>query len=385
MKSSLAIELPVKIILNEDGIDWFIKHGKTPRRINLADRTTDYGIALDRVTPSLLKSMITLDYVSKIEIARVEFSSKRKEILRLSEIITDNILFKKFDNEVFDAFISSDLIKRWNRSNPSKIIDRNTRFNKFYIQSMMNENRAIIEGIVNEITYPMKQAIMKTQRLEDGEKKGQIAYVEQYIGSVRDPVWVLLSQFRDRVGFSEIIIAIRGILSKYMGKAKIVEYIGLIVVELATNAENVRIEETARIMYPKTDNLRQLIFSKKVRNEIYNKLKSEEDYLYLTWKLGGKSTSIGTENRLQIILFNQEYDYSRIKKEIENKSDIDLKEKSLHDFYNELPEQKKDIELGLYYLSYLHEECKKQNIRFESYVGQSSRNDLTVITLDLQF
>ena len=44
-----------------------------------------------------------------------------------------------------------------------------------------------------------------------------------------------------------------------------------------------------------------------------------------------------------------------------------------------------DTELGLYYLSYLHEACTEEQIRFESQVSLIPRNDLTVMTLSLQF
>jgi hypothetical protein len=44
-----------------------------------------------------------------------------------------------------------------------------------------------------------------------------------------------------------------------------------------------------------------------------------------------------------------------------------------------------DTELGLYYLSCLHEACSEEQIRFESQVSQIPRNDLTVMTLSLQF
>ena len=54
------------------------------------------------------------------------------------------------------------------------------------------------------------------------------------------------------------------------------------------------------------------------------------------------------------------------------------------DFYKEGPDEVAgNTELGLYYLSYLSEECQKVGVHFESLVNQMRESNLTVITLNL--
>ncbi|NOY08767.1 MAG: hypothetical protein GXP33_07985 [Spirochaetes bacterium] len=385
LKQEKISDLPVKIVFTEIGVDWFIKHKKSLKRFHFADNTTEYGVKLENFSISLLRTMIHHSYISKIEISHIEFSSKHREIMDLSKMIVHDILYKQFDIEVFKTFINSSLIKRWNRMNPSKIIDENTTFNEFFVESMMQKNKDKIQQISKEIVTPILHEIEKSKDLTNKEKHVQADLSNLYLLHIRRLIWVFLSQFRNRKGYRTIIEEIRKALGDYLEKSKIAEYIGLMLMELATNAENVRFKKIAESIYPGNKNVENLIFSRQVREQVYAKLKERQDYLYLTWKLSGKSTSIGTENRLQIVLFNQEYNYTAIKKEIEDKTDIDLKEKSLFDFYEEIPGQKKDMKLGLYYLSYLQDACRKQNIRFDSYVGQLSGTDLTVITLNLQF
>ena len=50
-----------------------------------------------------------------------------------------------------------------------------------------------------------------------------------------------------------------------------------------------------------------------------------------------------------------------------------------------MPDGQEGTDLGLYYLSYLEDACKKVNIKFESIVNQSSSSDLTVINLKFNF
>ena len=95
--------------------------------------------------------------------------------------------------------------------------------------------------------------------------------------------------------------------------------------------------------------------------------------------------SISSRNRLQVTLYNRETEYRQIKQIIDDKKGLDLKKKSLTDFYKESPDKVSNTELGLYYLSYLNEACEKVNVRFDSIVNQIQKTDLTVITMNLYF
>jgi len=75
---------------------------------------------LENFEVSLLQRMIHLNYISKIELSRIEFSSKHREIMDLTKMIVYDIFYKQFDFETFRLFVNSSLIKNWNRLNPSK-------------------------------------------------------------------------------------------------------------------------------------------------------------------------------------------------------------------------------------------------------------------------
>ena len=67
------IELPLKVILTEDGASNFISNNKKLLRFKLADNVDEYGISLNKFSPQSVQSMILLDYISKIEISMSEF------------------------------------------------------------------------------------------------------------------------------------------------------------------------------------------------------------------------------------------------------------------------------------------------------------------------
>jgi hypothetical protein len=170
-----------------------------------------------------------------------------------------------------------------------------------------------------------------------------------------------------------------------MEKSKVAEYISVMVMELALNCENTNMRKEAKIMYQGIDNSDTLIYDPDIRAKIVSELKRKHELVFLSWKLGGGSSSIGKQGRLQITLYNKDDEFQEVKENIESKMSADLNKRSLIDFYRQMPEGEEETDLGLYYLSYLDDACKKVNIKFESLVNQFTSSDLTVINLIFNF
>ena len=157
------------------------------------------------------------------------------------------------------------------------------------------------------------------------------------------------------------------------------------IMELALNSENANIRKEAKSMYPTVDDINALIVEPDIRKNIASELQKKRVFVSVSWKLGGGSTSIGKQGRLQITLYNKDDEFQEVKENIEMKMSADTKKRTLIDFYRELPDGQDGTDLGLYYLSYLDDACKKVNVKFESLVNQYSASDLTVINLIFNF
>ena len=83
-------------------------------------------------------------------------------------------------------------------------------------------------------------------------------------------------------------------------------------------------------------------------------------------------------------MYNKDDEFQEVKENIETKASADTNKRTLIDFYRETPDGG-GTDLGLYYLSYLDDACKKVNVKFESIVNQFSTSDLTVINLIFNF
>ena len=195
----------------------------------------------------------------------------------------------------------------------------------------------------------------------------------------------VITLFHKSENFDEMIIAIRNLIGSFMEKSKVAEYISVMVMELALNSENANIRKEAKILYPAVDDINELLIDPDARAKIVKELQKKRVLVSVSWKLGGGSTSIGKQGRLQITLYNKDDEFQEVKENIETKMTADTHKKTLIDFYRELPDGQEGTDLGLYYLSYLDDACKKVNVKFESLVNQFSASDLTVINLIFNF
>ena len=379
------IELPLKVILTEDGASNFISHNKKLMRFRLADNVDEYGISLNKFSPQSIQSMILLDYISKIEISMSEFVSSRQEVMDLSKVVVYSLLYKQFDRDVYSALIQCECVRKHNRANPSHLIDEKTQMSERQLRSILQNKENVIQQTRRSILDPIWKAIMTNSDYSDEEKNIYLLMSEKFMNRLGLMNWYIITLFHKADGANEMFIAIRNLLSSYMEKSKVAEYISVMVMELALNNENTNIRKEARNMYQDVEDIDALIFDPEVRAKIVAELQRNHELVFISWKLGGGSASIGKQGKLSITLYNKDDEFQEVKENIDNAKSSNTAKKTLIDFYRELPDGQEGTDLGLYYLSYLDDACKKVNVKFESLVNQFSASELTVITLNFNF
>ena len=235
------------------------------------------------------------------------------------------------------------------------------------------------------ILEPVWKSIMSNSEYSPEEKNVYLLMTEKFLNRLTLMNWYIIVKFYKTDGFNEMLSILRQQLASYMTKSKVAEYISVMVMELALNSENNNVKKAAKYLYQGIDNSDTLIFDPKIRSEIVKELQRKHELVFLSWTLGGGSMSIGKQGLLQITLYNKDDEFQEVKENIESKMSANLNKKSLIDFYRQMPDGQEGTDLGLYYLSYLEDACKKVNIKFESIVNQSSSSDLTVINLKFNF
>lgn len=385
MDKKFTLNLPLKVILTETGTSHFLNANKKLLRFKLADNTEEYGISLSPFSPQSIQNMILVDYISKIEISMSDFVSVRQEVMDLSKVIVYSVLYKQFDRQVFSEIIKCDCVKKHNRVNPAQIIDERTRISDVQLRLFLARKDAAIQAARKSILDSLWQSIMDNKEFSPEEKNIYLLMTEKFLNRLSLMNWYIIIRFYKAVGFPEMTAVIRRLLAKYMDKSKVAEYISILVMELALSSETANLRQEAKNMYPDVMNIDTLIFDPEARAKIVAEMARKHRQVFLSWKLGGSSTAIGKQGRLQVMLYNRDDEFHEVKELIESKSASDLNRKSLIDFYREIPEGERGTDLGMYYFSYLDEACKKVNVKFESVVNQFPSGNLMVISLNFNF
>ncbi len=379
------LNLPLKVILTEQGASHFISHKKKLLRFKLADNIEEYGISLNPFSPQSIQNMVMVDFISKIEISISEFVASRQEVMDLSKVIVYSLLYKQFDRQVFADLIKCDVVRKHNRANPAQLIDDKTEISDSKLRSILATKQSIVQQAKKNILDPIWKSIMDNKDYSPEEKNIYLLMTEKFLTRLSLMNWYIITKFYKTEGFMQINLSIRHLLQQYMDKSRVAEYISILVMELALNNENANMRKEAKNMYMGVEDTDTLIYDSEIRSRIIQEMKRKHELVFLSWKIGGGSSAIGKQGRLQITLYNKDDEFQEVKENIETKMSADLSKKSLIDFYRELPEGQGSTDLGLYYLSYLDDACKKVNVKFESIVNQFTSSDLTVINLIFNF
>jgi hypothetical protein len=378
-----VIDLPVKLVLTEEGTTFFLRKGKNLKKFKLAGNVEEYGIVLDTFTPASLQRMMLVDYISKVEISKSEFMTARQEVMDLSKLVVYSMLYRQYDCYIFARVLASDVIKKWNRLNPANIIDDKTHINDAFLQNAVKEKERDLHEIKQEILAPMYAYISKNSALLPEEKNIQLLLSEKFLNNLRPFTWFIIAKFKGSDGYDQLVKDLRTALAEYMEKSKIAEYVSLMIMELAMNAENSNLKREAKSIFKGAVDMNAVLFDPNIRRQVIESLERRGELVYLSWKIGSRGASVGTQGRLSFTLYSKESEYQAVKEIFDDRKNADLKKKSLQDFYKQLPEAEANTELGLYYLSYLSEACEKVNVKFESLVNLMPGSDLTVISLVL--
>lgn len=253
------------------------------------------------------------------------------------------------------------------------------------LRSVLSAKNSIIDQTRKEILTPIWKSIMSNKEYSPEEKNVFLLLSEKFMNRLGLLNWYIITKFNKDENFSQMLAVIRSKLNIYMDKSKVAEYISVMVMELALNNENANICKEAQIMYHGIDDINALILDPDVRAKIVRELEKKHELVFLCWKIGGGSSAIGKQGRLQITLYNKDDEFQEVKENFETKAQADTDKRSLVDFYRELPEGQEGTDLGMYYLSYLDDACKKVNVKFESFVNQFTSSDLTVINMVFNF
>ena len=145
---------------------------------------------------------------------------------------------------------------------------------------------------------------------------------------MRKIIWYVLVRSRGQPEYGELVREFQQLLAEYVDKALIAEYLALMVIEITSHTELSHYRQVAARLYDNPKAAGAVASNQRLRAAVQRQMEEEGDLLFLTYQLGGKGASIGTEHRLRITVANQEREYARVREQLEQKLEPGVREKS---------------------------------------------------------
>jgi len=391
-KRKKVLELPMKIVFNETGISFFLKGNKKLTKFKTVDEVDQYGIYFDTFSPASVQKMLLVNYVAVLETSRPEYMTKRQDVIDLSKLITYGMLYRKFDEIIFGKLLDSAVVRSWNLAHSDSPIDRNTPAGEAQLAASLEVNKPFVTAIKQGIIASIVKSVQLNDTLLPEEKNLQIFLADKFLTTLRPFVWSVFVKFRENKELSSFLAEVESTLKDFMVKSKISDFLSMMSIELAIMAENTNLQNFAKVRYKGT--LEPVLINQdtEMRKMIVEEMRLRNQNVFLSWRVGGESskTQIGRE-RLQIKIFSKDSATLENKKPAlkpgEEAKTPDTIKRSLVDFYKDASGEGagNNAELGLYYFSYLTEECSKVGVEFDGAITQLRDSTLNVITLTLLF
>ncbi|HDQ13673.1 MAG TPA: hypothetical protein ENN41_02520 [Sediminispirochaeta sp.] len=383
-----TIDLPLLLTLTEEGEFFFNQRHRTKEYMGGAGLKAE-ELKLHNYSAKTLQRLIYAGYVSRIDISRADFTSKRNQLMDLAKLVAYGILLKEYSYKIAKVLKESQLIIAWNRKNPTRALNIAEIANYSRRDDSQFSNMeligSVITAVVDEIFF------INSVELESYSEEEQLLLrfkAENFLEYLNPIVWVLMARERGTKVFSHTVQVIESVVWGYLSKTNIADYLSLLVLELATLAEKSLMEYAVKTYLQGRVDMEYFIKNREDRLKVLNTLAEHKERATLSWKIQGRHGTITDVNPFHVVLFNRTVEHENMRRELEDKKQLKTKGKGLSEFYEQLSETSpsaQDENLGLYYLTYLQEECRRQGTLFDSYVNNHDQMQLTMITLSMRF
>ncbi|KGE71558.1 hypothetical protein [Spirochaeta lutea] len=357
------IQGPLTVTLHDDGVDYFMQKGQRLFKQNLFDGTQAYGLTFPKSEAKGLQRMAVLGYINRIEHPVSNIAYERANLIDLTKLLGYGMLYRQFDSRVWDILLNSDLTNAWNRQYPKLAISFGVDTRKLGLTPVLQANESAITAFKQTILRAMQGLIMQNGKLLEEEKRKQMFLAIRFINMVDPFVWLLLTVFNQHPSARNLLGEIQQLLVSYLTKTEAPEYLALMLIELVLIVGNIQASgiEGEEVM--------------------------GHESVFLSYEISSRKREQGERTRLRITLAQQQSDFEMLRDEVESKKHINLREKSLDAFFerSSTNDAVSNREIGMYYLSYLKDACRRMNISFESFVNVIPGSNQTMMNLVMTF
>ncbi|MFQ3620372.1 MAG: hypothetical protein SNJ78_05450 [Spirochaetales bacterium] len=339
------IHLPTLVLLSDSGIQDFLNRNINPKKFVLADGAEKLGIDMKNYNPQTLQKMILHQYVSTLQISIDSVTPIRKDLLDLNKLVVFSMLYEQFDLLAWEVICKSEIVMQWNRTHPKYPIDIKTPGNPRLLKVFLEEHADEVEKFKQFLFLSVKAELSGTSKSTDSMLlEGTI---QKFLTNLRPFIWLLLTTPKEPQQSLPVLKDLVGLLKTYVSKTYISEYVGLLVLELASFL----------CLKP----------TKKAQKSLLQN--TPPNGISILWQFHPKKNIPGERAKVSIVICDQDTAMKELGAKITSRANVEVNKKTLKEFYSSSNAKDGEVySLGLYYLSFLKDACNEQGISFNAYL-----------------
>jgi hypothetical protein len=376
-----VLPVPVRIVLNEEGVAFFVKYNRALHRFETTDGNRHFGFRMESVSFAWLKQLFLKGYIEKVEM-QVSDIAKNNSILSDAVKLVFFAMFRhRISLSVLEYIYNSPLLRSWNRANPKRSIGPGVKIS----EKTLRESLKTVEDKVKTTQHGLKKNVMSMLRLPvlaEGEDQKRVSNFISEIVDDLDPLILFIligSKEEDR---RNLIRNISCQISAFIEMIDILDMASLLSIELVSAAERSALlralgnEENGEAVLVDPEKRKAIMEANKFRGTTI---------VVSVPKYAPKNKG---RLKFRFSVYNDGADVEAERKLMEDFTERSFSFKSgrqLDDFFRESRDGYGDNGMRFYYLNILHNLCGRHNVLMDSNIKKSDSGQSLVTTLSFGF
>lgn len=378
VQTPTQLQLEAKYLLTPIGERYAQKRQIPLHDLRLRDGSAGGGFVLKYFPTENVKRFISFELLSQIDVDRVEFLSKRHEIMAVTRETFGGILIKRFRPELKKIIRDSSFFEQ--------LKDRLSSVGAQRIQKYLTQNARAIRVLRHSLLFEPTATIQRETTLDREDRAERLAQVREIVAGIDGETWFLLSLVPEGRERESLMRTIHDLLLIYVARFRIGDFAALILMELLEYAERTQLLNFAeRDQYIRThpSALESRLVDPSFRDRLFQRAEQSDSLLNLSYRFKGNPYNVVEREAVSIAVVNRGLIGYESRREILSKRYRNTNRVSLATFYESENPSQFDTTLGSFYLSAVAEECRAVGIDFSAELTRNEAREETVSTITL--
>lgn len=374
-------DFPIKLGVTEAGSRFFLSKAKQLYRIDFIDGTIKEGMILKDFSTASLETLLRNSYIQTVELDRTDIHAVRSGVMELAELIPRHFIVEQCEKDIIKVIETSKSFNVWKRHEVEHSIHTLTNIDEAEAQQRISNG---LRTETENIQKILLEAILKARQGQDRVLHDEIT---RALCSLDPRIWYVLVQLHSTQEYQSLFSDICTLLTRCIDNITVPEYISLGILELASTLQSIHMKHFAERHGVDTRKWDPMVLNTEVRKMILNKMEREKEYISIRWHIQ-RNIEAGLDRKaiLRIDLFHRHIDRYFLCEEVNEKRELKNAEQDLMECcLGEQPRNRDMTHLGIFYISFLKDICKKHAVSFQAIASRVQNTPLSRISLRFKF